>query len=201
MKREREVSRVGPGTDEENPEPIDRGKSTGEVGRLGRLRPVEGRHLPGVLDWDKEEDLGSYLRERGALDLMTRSDLRSPDIYILQRMAARCALEEMNEQLEFSEDRSTRADEIISHQDGIIRGLEAELYNRGVVITKDGKDSEGERWIAGTEERKEERARKLQRRRANTAEEAEKEMSVWKAMKLELIQRFVLLRGQTSCIV
>jgi hypothetical protein len=107
MKREREVSSVGPGTDDENPEPIDRGKSTGEVGRLGRQKPVEDRHLPGVLDWDKEVDLGSYLRERGALDLMTRSNLRDPDIYVLQRMAARCALEEMNEQLKFSEDRST----------------------------------------------------------------------------------------------
>ena len=66
MKRVREVSRVGPGTDDEDPEPVDWGKSTGEVGRLGRLRPVEGRHLPGVLDWDREEDLGSCLRERGA---------------------------------------------------------------------------------------------------------------------------------------
>ena len=42
MKRVREVSRVGPGTDDEGPEPVDRGKPTGEVGRLGRLRPVEG---------------------------------------------------------------------------------------------------------------------------------------------------------------
>ena len=198
IKREREVSSVGPGTDDENPEPIDRGKSTGEVGRLGRRKPVEGRHLPGVLDWDRKEDLGSYLRERGALDLMTRSDLRDPDIYVLQRMAARCALEEMNEQLEFSEDQATRADEIISHQEGIIRGLEAELYNRGVVITKDGKDSDGERWIAGTEGRKEERALKLRRRREDTAVQARKEMSVWKEMKLELIQRFISLRGQMA---
>ena len=142
-------------------EPAGWGEPTSEVGRLGRAEPREGRHLPGVLDWGRKEDLGSYLRERGTLDLMTRSDLRDPDIYILQRMASRCALEEMNEQLEFSEDRVTRADEIISHQEGIIRGLEAELHNRGVVITKDGQDSEGERWIAGTEERKAERARKL----------------------------------------
>lgn len=65
MKRVRKVSKVGPGTNDENPEPADRGKSTGEVGRLGRLKPVEGRYLPGVLDWGREEDLGSYLR-RGA---------------------------------------------------------------------------------------------------------------------------------------
>jgi hypothetical protein len=107
-------------------------------------------------------------------------------------------LEEMNEQLVFSEDRATRADEIISHQEGIIRGLEAELYNRGVVITKDGKDSDGERWIAGTEGRKEERALKLRRRREDTAVQARKEMSVWKEMKLELIQRFISLRGQMA---
>ena len=74
-KREREVSMVGPGTDDENPEQDDRGKSMGEVGRWGRRRPEESRHLPGVLDWDREEDLGSCLRERGALDLMTRNDL------------------------------------------------------------------------------------------------------------------------------
>jgi hypothetical protein len=68
----------------------------------------------------------------------------------------------------------------------------------GVVITKDGKDSDGERWIAGTEGRKEERALKLRRRRADTAAQARKEMSVWKAMKLELIQRFISLRGQMA---
>ena len=136
--------------------------------------------------------------ERGALDLMTRSDLRTANIYVLQRMAARCALEEMNEQLEFSEDHSLRADAIISHQERTIRSLEAKLHNLGVLVPEDGKDSDGERWVAGTEERKEERARKLQRRRANTAEQAKKEMSVWKAMKLDLIQRFVLLRGQMA---
>ena len=124
-------------------------------------------------------------RERGALGLLTRSDLHTANIYILQRMAARCALEELNEQLEFSEDHSRRADAIISAQERTIRSLEAKLHNLGVLVPEDGKDSDGERWVAGTEERKEERARELQRRRANTAEEAAREMSVWKAMKLE----------------
>ena len=165
MKREREVSEVGPGTEEENPESDDCEKTTGEVGRFGRRKVAEGRHLPGVLDWNREEDLLIYLRERGALDLMCRSDPHTANIHILQRMAARCALEEINEQLESSEDHSIRADEIISNQDKIIRDLEAKLYNMGVVITKDGVDSEGELWVAGTEERKEKRAVKLQRRK------------------------------------
>jgi hypothetical protein len=187
-KRERERSMVGPGTDEEDPEEDDRGKPTGAVGRWGRRKPEKVRHLPGVLDWEKEKDLGDYLRERGALDLMIRSDLRNPDIYLLQRMAARCALEDMDEQLKFSEERAARAEEIISYQEGVIGGLEAELYNRGVVSTSDGKDSEGERWTAGTEGRKEQRALQLQRRRADTAVQAMKEMSVWKEMKLELVR-------------
>jgi hypothetical protein len=187
-KRERERSMVGPGTDEEDPEEDDRGKPTGAVGRWGRRKPEKVRHLPGVLDWEKEKDLGDYLKERGALDLMIRSDLRNPDIYLLQRMAARCALEDMDEQLKFSEERAARAEEIISYQEGVIGGLEAELYNRGVVSTSDGKDSEGERWTAGTEGRREERALKLQRRRADTAVQARKEMSVWKEMKLELVR-------------
>ena len=109
---------------------------------MGRLRPVEGRHLPGVLDWDREEDLGGYLRERGALGLLTRSDLHTANIYVLQRMAARCALEELNEQLEFSEDHSLRADAIISAQERTIRSLEAKLYNLGVLVSEDGKDSD-----------------------------------------------------------
>ena len=187
-KREREASMVGPGTDDENPEGDDRGKSTGEVGRWGRRKPVKDRHLPGVLDWEKEEDLGSYLRERGALDLMIRSDLHDPDIYLLQRMAARCALEDMDEQLKFSEERAARAEEIISYQEGVIGGLEAELYNRGVVSTSDGKDSEGERWTAGIEGRREQRALQTQRRRQDTAVQARKEMSAWKEMKLELVR-------------
>lgn len=119
------------------------------------------------------------------MGLMTRSDLRTANIYALQRMATRCALEEMNEQLEFSEDHSLRADAIISHQERATRSLEAKLHNLGVIVPEDGKDSDGGRWVAGTERRKEERARELQRKRANTAEEAAKEMSVWKAMKLE----------------
>jgi hypothetical protein len=61
MKREREVSEVGPGTEEENPESDDYEKTTGEVGRFGRRKVVEGRHLPGVLDWNREEDLWIYL--------------------------------------------------------------------------------------------------------------------------------------------
>jgi hypothetical protein len=187
-KRERERSMVGPGTDEEDPEEDDRGKPTGAVGRWGRRKPEKVRHLPGVLDWEKEKDLGDYLRERGALDLMIRSDLRNPDIYLLQRMAARCALEDMDEQLKFSEERAARAEEIISYQEGVIGGLEAELYNRGVVSTSDGKDSEGERWTAGTEGRKEQRTLQTQRRRQDTAVQARKEMSVWKEMKLELVR-------------
>jgi hypothetical protein len=187
-KRERERSMVGPGTDEEDPEEDDRGKFTGAVGRWGRRKPEKVRHLPGVLDWEKEKDLGDYLRERGALDLMIRSDLRNPDIYLLQRMAARCALEDMDEQLKFSEERAARAEEIISYQEGVIGGLEAELYNRGVVSTSDGKDSEGERWTAGTEGRQEQRALQTQRRRQDTAVQARKEMSVWKEMKLELVR-------------
>ena len=39
--------------------------------------------------------------------------------------------------------------------------------------------------MAGTERREGERAKELQRRRDNTAEEAAREMLVWKAMKLE----------------
>jgi hypothetical protein len=185
MKRKGEVAEVGPGTEEENPESDDYEGTTGEVGRFGRRKVAEGRHLPGVLDWNREEDLLIYLRERGAQDLIYRSDLHTANVYILQRMAARCALEEMNEQLEFSEDHSIRADEIISNQDKIIGRLEAKLYNMGVVVTEEGVDSEGERWVAGIEERKEQKAVELQRRRANTALEASREMSIWKTMKME----------------
>ena len=102
----------------------------------------------------------------------------------MQRMAARCALEEMGEQLEFSEACSLRAETIMATQQKMIRSLEAKLYNLGVLVPEvEKKDSDQERWVAGIAERKKERARAHQRRRENTAEEALKEMSVWNSMK------------------
>ena len=181
MKRTRECSSVGLGTDDENPEPASWGEPTAEVGRLGRAEPREGRHLPGVLDWDKEKDLGDYLRERGALELMTRSDLRGGDIYILQRMAARCALEEMGEQLEFSEAYSLRAETIMAAQQKTIRSLEAKLYkyNLGVLVPEDEeKDSDEERWVTEIAEREKDRARALQLMEARRNSEGCEERNV-----------------------
>ena len=95
----------------------------GGIGRLGRHHPRRHRDIETVLDWTNRAELWSYITERngdGTLPTTIRDNVK-PEV--LQRMAARCALEEMRERVEGKNDQIDRQNDIIEHYQKQVRQL------------------------------------------------------------------------------
>ena len=120
----------------------------GGIGRVGRPPPRRHRDTETALDWTNRAELWSYMTERngdGALPTTIRDNVK-PEV--LQRMATRCALEEMRERVEGKNDQIDRQNDIIEHYQKQVRQLQALIYNAQAALV----DKEDMTW---TSERKE----------------------------------------------
>ena len=110
-----------------------RGGAGGAV-RMGRKQAERPRDVRTVLDWSSRPALANYIAEQGAGRLLPRGMTFNSRPEILQRMAARCALEELGDRLECQRDHTRTQQSHIELLERKIRWLEARIYNTEEVV-------------------------------------------------------------------
>jgi hypothetical protein len=110
-----------------------RGGAGGAV-RMGRKQAEPSRDVRTVLDWSSRPALANYIAERGAGHLLPKGMTFNSRPEILQRMAARCALEELGDRLECQRDHTRTQQNYIELLERKTRWLEAKVCNTEEVV-------------------------------------------------------------------
>ena len=101
---------------------------------MGRKQAEPSRDVRTVLDWTSRPALVGYIAEREAGDLLPRGVTFNSRPEILQRMAARCALEELGDRLECQRDHTRQQQNYIELLERKTRWLEAKVCNTEEVV-------------------------------------------------------------------
>jgi hypothetical protein len=110
-----------------------RGGAGGAV-RMGRKQAEPSRGVRAVLDWSSRPALANYIAEREAGHLLPKGMTFNSRPEILQRMAARCALEELGDRLECQRDHTRMQQNYIELLERKTRWLEAKVCNTEEVV-------------------------------------------------------------------